>query len=391
MNAKTGVVLFEKNAHRQAFPASTTKIATAIYALNQCGSDLERKMTATSECIASISPQAKRQSNYRSPSFWLESDGTHIGIRAGEEFRFFDLLCAMMISSANDASNVIALNVGGTIPTFMGNVNHYLKEIGCHDTVFNNPHGLHHPQHFTTAYDLAVMAKVGLNNPIFRKIVSMSRYECPQTNLQYGRTFLQTNMLLRNGSLSYSKALGVKTGTTQAAGKNLVAAAEEDGRCLIAVALGYKGNRSELYQDVIKMFETAFQETKMRRCLIKKGITDLSTSVKGAKGQLVTHLPDGLFYDFYPAEECPVKARVIWEIPPLPIKAGAPVGKIYIIDDRGEQIKETGLYAFEDLKPSLWYRVMHPQRKGGRKLLFLSGVSAIFLSLWKKRRKRHIN
>jgi len=228
---------------------------------------------------------------------------------------------------------------------------------------------------------------MGLKNPIFKTIVSTSRYKCPQTNLEYERTFVQTNRLLRSGSFSYSKAIGVKTGTTQAAGKNLVAAAEENGRCLIAVALGYRNGRTELYRDVTKLFETAFNEPKMRRYLLKKGLTDLSTTVVGTGRKLTTTLPKGLSYDYYPAEECAVKARVTWKVPPLPIAAKDRVGTIQVVDERGNVIQETALYAFEDLKPTLWYRTFS-ENKRGRKLLFLVGVSFILFFLWRIRKKR---
>lgn len=390
INAKTGAILYEKNAYEKAFPASTTKIATALYALNKCRNELGNKFVATRNCIASISPQAKKQSNYRSPPHWLETDGSHIGIKAGEELRFYDLLCAMLIGSANDASNVIAENVEKSIPDFMEKVNEYLNGIGCQGTTFNNPHGLHHPQHFTTPYDLALMTQVGLKNPIFRRIVSTNRYECPQSNLEYERTILQTNMLLRNGSSFYSKAIGVKTGTTQAAGKNLVAAAEEDGRCLIAVAMGHRGARNNLYRDVTKMFESAFNEPKMRRFLLKKGVTDLTTKVVGARRKLKTVLPEGLYYDYYPAEECEVKAMVNWAIPSLPIRAGTQVGVVEVIDARGFMIQHTPLYAFEDLKPTLWHRanLFFSENHRGRKFLFLSGVCVVLFFFWKLRKKR---
>ncbi len=388
INAKTGAILFEKNAFTPTFPASTTKIATAIYALDRCGRQLGRKFTATRECTASISPQAKRQSNYRSPPHWLETDSSHIGIKNGEELRFYDLLCGMLISSGNDASNVIAQGIEGSIPAFMESVNRYLKEIGCRNTHFNNPHGLHHPDHMTTPYDLALMAKKGLENPVFRQIVSMSRYECPQSNLEYERTFVQTNQLLRSGAFSYPKAIGVKTGTTQAAGKNLVAAAEENGRCLIAVALGCREARSELYRDVIKLFETAFSESKMRRYLLKKGASDLSTKIAGARGTLKTILPNGLYYDFYPSEESPVKAAVNWEIPPLPIHAGETVGIVRIIDERGYVLQETELLASHELKPTLWYQTCHLfSDNAGKKILFLGGVGCMLFFMWMLRKK----
>lgn len=374
INGNTGAILFEKEAHQPAFPASTTKIASALYALKIGGHNLQQKITANSEAIASITTQAKKQSNYRSPAYWLETNSTHIGIKKGEEFSLFDLLSAMLISSANDASNVIAQSLGGTIPKFMDGVNLYLKEIGCNHTNFNNPHGLHHPDHQTTAYDLAQMTLVALKDPLFRQIVSTARYQCPQTNLEFERTLLQTNLLLRQGSYYYPKAIGVKTGTTQAAGKSLVAAAEDQGRLLIAVVLGYKGEKSELYNDVIKIFEAAFNEPKMRRRLLSEGSQSFTKKVDHGRGLLKTYLPEDLTYDFYPSEEMPVRASVQWEIPPLPIVKDAQVGVIKVTDNEGRFIKEAPLLAEQPLLPSLWYSY--------KKVWLGLGLSSMLLTFW---------
>ncbi len=390
INAHTGAILYEKNAYAQTFPASTTKIATALYALDRRGMRLGDKVVATRECVASITPQAKKQSNYRSPPHWLETDGSHIGIKSGEELRFYDLLSAMLIGSANDASNVIAHHVGGSIPHFMTELNHYLKRIGCKSTSFNNPHGLHHPNHVTTPYDLALMTQVGLKNPIFRKIVSTKRYTCPQTNLEYERTFVQTNKLLRSGPCGYAKAIGVKTGTTQAAGKNLVAAAEEEGRCLIAVLLGYRGAREDLYRDAIRLFETAFDEQKMRRVLLRAGATDLSTKVAGGRGKLKTSLSQDLTYDYYPSEECAVKAQVHWDLPPLPISKGDLVGTLSVVDAWGNIIQERELKALMPLKPTVWHNLtsLFSERKKGKTLFWGGGVGFLCLFFWRWRRKQ---
>lgn len=396
MNAKTGAVLFEKNAHTQAYPASTTKMATALYTLHQCHKNtdpeqlrkvLTQRFTADRETVASISPQAKKQSNYRSPAYWLETDGSHIGIKYGEELRLYDLLNAMLIASANDASNLIAQGIGGTIPKFMEGVNQYLKELGCKNTYFNNPHGLHHPDHVTTPYDLALMAQEGLKDPIFRRIVRTSMYTCPQTNLEYERNLGQTNLLLRQGAHGYSKAIGIKTGTTQAAGKNLVAAAEENGRTLIAVALGCRGSRSELYQDVIKMFETAFKEPKMRRLLLPQGPQKLTTKVRGARKLLKTTLPEGLYYDFYPSEDVRIKAKVVWNSLTLPVREGECVGYVQVVDEHDTLLQQSPLFAFADLSPNIVYRI-HSLFAEYKRIIFGSGAGILIIFLWRARRKK---
>jgi len=345
---------------------------------------------AERESVASISPQAKRQSNYRSPPHWLETDGTHIGIKRGEELQLNDLLHAMLIASANDASNVIAQGVGGTIPKFMEELNVFLKEIGCKDTHFSNPHGLHHPTHATTAYDLAVMTKEALKDPLFRQIVSSVRYTCPQSNLELERHLVQTNQLLRKGTFYYPKAIGVKTGFTQTAGKNLVAAAQEGDRILIAVALGYKGPRSELYQDVTNMFEAAFNEPKMRRTLLVKGEQKLTTYIDGANSHLKTFLSENLAYDFYPSEEVPVKVVVTWAIPSLPIAAGRHVGKIKVVDAQGTILAQVPLCSLEDVKPTIRSRLGHilSDNRRSLKLTFGGSIALLLLILLRLLKKK---
>lgn len=386
MNAKTGAVLFEKNAHMALFPASTTKVASALYVISQCRGHLKEKVTAQKEALASITPQAKKQSNYRSPSHWLETDGSHIGIKRGEEFILHDLLRAMLISSANDASNVIAQHVGGSIPKFMGGLNQFLERLGCKNTFFNNPHGLHHPEHLTTPYDLALMVKEGLKDPIFREIIGMSRYVCPQTNLEHERTFKQTNLLLRNGTHAYSKVIGGKTGTTQAAGKNLVVAAQEADREIILVLMGYRAGRGELYQEVIRLFETVFKEKKMRKFLLPPGDQSLSKKMPGARGALKTYLPEGLYYDFYPSEEEKPKVFLKWKELSLPILEGAEVASLEVQGPQGAVYHTFSLFAKEELRKSVWYLFL-----GYKKLIFGLGVGFLLLLLISSRKKsRHL-
>lgn len=390
INARSGAVLFQKNAHQPQFPASTTKIATALLTLKKCGGDLEQIVQVEREAIASISPEAKRQSKYRSPPHWLETDGVHMGLKNGEQLPLYDLLHGMLVSSANDASNAIAQHIGGTIPNFMDELNAYLLSIGCFDTTYNNPHGLHHPSHKTTAYDLAVMAREGMKDPVFRQIVRTVRYTCAQTNLEPERICIQTNSLLKSGSGYYPKAIGIKTGTTQAAGKNLVAGAEQGGRELIAVALGFRGQRNELFRDVAKMFEEAFREPKMQRLLLEPGIQSLTTHVKGARGELVTCLPHGLYYDFYPSEESAVRVRVHWSVPSLPIPSGSEVGHVEVVDAGGTTLIRQPLLAAEDLELSLFLRFKRfVEEKKGLLLFSFAMLSVVIFVRAKMLRRKN--
>ncbi len=111
---------------------------------------------ADQESVGFVTEAAKKRSNYSLPPHYLEFGATHVVIHKGEKLPLRDLIYAMMVHSADDASNVIAQHVGGTIPRFMQDLNRYLKELGCNDTQYLNPHGLHHPQHVTTAYGPSV-------------------------------------------------------------------------------------------------------------------------------------------------------------------------------------------------------------------------------------------
>ncbi|MCH9610460.1 MAG: D-alanyl-D-alanine carboxypeptidase [Chlamydiae bacterium] len=361
MNAESGALLFEKNGDERAHPASTTKIATALYVLKLAGHDLNRTFVTQREAIRSITPTAKVQSKYRSPSHWLETDGTHIGLKRGEEMPLFDLMHAILLASANDACNVVAIALGGTVPTFMENLNLYLRQIGCSNTTFNNPHGLTHPDHLTTAHDLAIMAKEALKEPFFCEVMGKSKYTCPETNLEYQRYFLQTNHLLRNGSYFYPQAFGMKTGTTQAAGKNLVAVAKDSDRTVIGVFMGYS-SAGDLYTDAHTAFDAAFSEQKMRRTLLPSGCQEFVKSIPGTRKKLRSYLPEPLSYDYFPSEDEGCRLLVHWKLPTLPIVSGEEVGSLEIVNMKGHSLKRVPLFAFNELKPTVWYRLFAQKR-----------------------------
>jgi len=123
INAETGAILFEKNCYTPCFPASITKIATALYTLKKKNGQLNEMVTAEQESLGSISTEAKRRKNYSAPSYLIEQDSSHAGIKKNEVFLLKDLLYLMMVASANDAANVIAQHVGPSIPTFMEELN----------------------------------------------------------------------------------------------------------------------------------------------------------------------------------------------------------------------------------------------------------------------------
>lgn len=354
MNADTGVLLYQKKPRERLYPASITKVATCLYFLQTKADSFDVVLTADQECIGSVTEEAKMRSNYKLPSHWLVTDCSHIGIKKGEKMRVEDLLYGMMLASGDDASNVLAQYAGGTIPNFMVGLNDYLKKLGCQDTNFNNPHGLHHPEQVTSALDMAIMTREALKNAQFRKIVSTVKYIKPKTNLQEPTTLVQTNRLLRKGETYYPKAIGVKTGWHSKAGSTLVAAAQDGDRTLIAVLMNVK-DRKQLFQEAVKLFEAAFNQPKMQKIIVRAGPQKFNAKLKDGKTALKTYVESDFAIAFYPAEEPKLKAFIDWKDVQPPVKKGDQVGNLLLKTEKGELYGQVAILSDEEYEESLFH------------------------------------
>lgn len=365
INADTGAILYEKNPHKILYPASITKVATGLYTLKVYGKKLETPITAEQDSVASISKEAKIRSNYTLPAYWLEPNATHMGIKKGEVLPLEALLNGMLIASANDAANVIAHYISGTVPRFMEELNEYLAAIGCKNTHFMNPHGLHHPDHQTTAYDMALIAQEAMRSEVFRDIVKKVRYTRPKTNVQEPATLIQGNRLLRKGKLHYNKAIGVKTGWTSDAKSTLIAAAEYNGRTLIAVLIKVK-ERESIFSDAQKMFEAAFAQTQVERVLLKEGPQKYVLRHEEVSRPIKTYIETDVCVDFYPAEEPKLKCTLYWDKIHPPIVKGQRVGLLYLSTEEGKLLQSVPVYASEDGKRcwSFWFKNLFSTKKG---------------------------
>nr|WP_236558931.1 D-alanyl-D-alanine carboxypeptidase family protein [Chlamydia sp. 17-3921] len=352
VHAETGQILYGKNLDAMIYPASMTKVATALFILQHHPEILDRLITVTQDAIASITPQAKKQSGYRNPPHWLETDGVTIQLQLKEEVFGLDLFHALLLSSANDAANTLAIACCGSVEAFMQQVNLFLKEIGCLHTHFNNPHGLHHPNHYTTAKDLANMMRHALKNPKFQQVIKTTSYKMAATNLCAERTLTITNKLMLQGSTYYyPAALGGKTGTTKDAGKNLVMAAQKHNRTIVTVVTGYSGPVGELYQDVIALCETLFNEPLSRKYLIPPN-ENYTLHLKKL-GNISVSLPEGIYYDFYSSEKDPfLEVSFKQATQTLPIQKGDLLGEWIFCNQCKQQISTQPLYASYTLKPT---------------------------------------
>lgn len=354
MDANSGKVLFAKNPHEKREPGSTTKIAACITAL-QLITDENKEVSSPLICLEKTTKKKKIENGYQDRPYILEPDGTSYGIITNEKMTIRDLLHGMMLCSGNDAANVIAYHLSeNRVPGFMEKVNEWLQSIGCKDTFFNNPHGLHFRGHLSTAYDLALMTKEGIKNPRFRELVSTVKYERPKTNKQQQRTIWTNNRLLKKGKYFYPKAFGIKTGYHENAGSNVVSAASDGSRTLIAVSLG-GANKDEVYSDVIKMFETAFSEKKLTRKLLNKLDFLQQVKVKGAKSFVQATLKEDLLYEYFPSEEEEIHPEIVWQELKMPIIKDEVLGEVVARNQLGETILQAKLYAKESAKPTFGY------------------------------------
>lgn len=203
MDSASGKILYERNAREKRFPASTTKIMTAILALEN------RKLTDT----ATVSENAVSTIPY---------SYTIANLQIGEVLTYEQLLLVLMLPSANDAATVIAEDIGGSVEGFASMMNQKAREIGCENTNFVNANGIHHENHYTTAYDLALIGQYAMKNEPFRKIVSSVKYSLPTTEKydKEDRIFTNNNRLINSSSSNYYQyATGIKTGYTDPARK----------------------------------------------------------------------------------------------------------------------------------------------------------------------------
>lgn len=349
INAETGAVLYEKESHKPCFPASTTKVATALYALEKKGEALNEVVRATPQALA-------LRSGAKPLPHQLAADGTHMGLKAGEELPLNALIHGLMLISGNDAANVIAEYVSGSVPQFVEELNAYLRAHGILETHFCNPHGYHVEEHRTTASDMAKIAQMALKHPTFREVVKTVHFTRPETNKQPASPMTQMNRLLKPGPCFYPKAIGIKTGYHSNSGHTLVAAAEHDGRTLIAVIFGAPDS-TRRFKDAIALFEAAFSQKLIQRVFFSKRYDIFSTQIKGGKGKLEAALSEDLTVGYYPAEEPQVKALIHWNRNRLPLREGEVVGEMRLVTEGDKIVKSAPLYAVRDLEGTYWFQL----------------------------------
>ena len=352
VNDDTGRVVYQKNADRRMYPASTTKIMSAALAMTMCG-DIENTMVTVPYDV------------------WVEFDGIDIsnaGIYGGEVMSMSDLVHCMLIQSANEAASSVAAYFGRD--SFIEAMNRKAAELGCTGTHFVNPHGLFDENHYTTARDLYLITQWALTVPGFSEITSLSSYTLSETNVHSERDIYSTIMLQNSYSGYYTRYIkGIKTGTIDESGRCLVTRAESGGMSFTAVFLGCpfevdtrfwdEGNSvftnarlsfdwlfdnmavSEVVKTGTPVSETALKYASEKDYLMLYAASPVSTIIQTGTGES----PDITYETSVPEE---IEA---------PVADGQVIGSARVYSD-GVYVGDVDLIAMEDIKKSYFIYIM---------------------------------
>ena len=318
-------ILYELNAYERRYPASITKIMTSLVVLDAVAQgkvSLDTVVTASAQAVD------------------LPWDSSTAGIKAGEQLTILDLLYCDLLPSGNEACNILSEAVAGTSAEFVALMNAKAQELGMKDTHFANPHGLHDPEHYTTAHDVYLMAYAAMQNETFRTIVRSPSYNLPATNLQPERTIYSSNGLLTGyyagQGYTYSKAVGIKTGYTGEAGRCLASAAvDELGRTFYCVVLGTEDTVDEngrhfwSFSETKRLLEWAFQNFR-RITLLDQDTENVMREVKVSlsdEADYVLAQPKGKIDATMPSDYDPKRAELIFDLPVEPIEAPVAAGQ----------------------------------------------------------------
>ncbi|HBH12063.1 MAG TPA: D-alanyl-D-alanine carboxypeptidase [Clostridiales bacterium] len=325
VDADTGMVLFEYNAQKIKYPASLTKLMTAVVAMELIKLD-------DILVVDDMTP--------------FTIDGSHIALEPGEEISFEHMINALLIASANDVAEVIAINSAGSVSAFVDIMNEKAKEIGMKNTHFMNPHGLHDDNHYSTAEDLAKLAVYAYQNDLIREIIQKRNYIIPPTNIKTEERYLNNsnrllsavgygNQILIDGyyvDIKYDGATGMKTGYTPEAKSTLIGSAKRGDVSLISVVMdGYVTN---VYSDTVKLLNFGFNDFSKIN-LINENTYYKNTNVDNATIEEIPLITkNGLSILLKNGVQNQIKEELSLYPLELPIKKDTVVGHIdYMIDD----------------------------------------------------------
>lgn len=350
VDAHTGAVVYAKNEHQELYPASLTKIMTCLLALEAIDKgklDMNQAVTATASALEG-----------------LPSDGSTAGIQAGEVMTVEHLLYCMMLVSANEASQILAETISGSVAAFVGEMNAKAQALGCKNTHFVNPHGIHDSQHYTSAWDMYLIAKEAMKYEQLMSICDTPTVVIPATNVSAARTLRTTNYLIGSwytrGYLN-GDAHGIKTGSTSQAGHCLVSTATRGTRSFISVVMG--GDRVKLednetrtysFYDTNQLFNWAFDNFTYQT-LLREDDMVLDVAVSLSETDHVVVHPRGDVEVLLPGDIAPedMERDVVLKADPVeaPVAAGDVLGTMTLSYD-GVEYAAVDLLALSDVEAS---------------------------------------
>ena len=337
IDPQTDTVLFEKNMHERVYPASLTKIMTTLLALEH--GSLTDGIAASETALTGLDPQGSTQN-----------------IKPGEIMTLEDLLYCIMVASANEACNVVAEHIAGSVDAFVEMMNEEARRLGCEDTHFTNAHGLHDENHYTTAWDVYLITKEALRNPRFMEIANTPNKKIAPTNMtEKERVFYTTNHLISKLKVSdyiYYQAKGIKTGNTLAAGHCLVSTAEKNGYYYVSVILGAAREESGVirsFTETKALFEWGFENFENRQLVSTSDIVEKVSVLQGLNEDEVVLVPEQKLTRLLPKnlKTEDIKREVVLDSPGgvmAPIKRGDTLGEMTLVY-RGEALGSVPLVA----------------------------------------------
>lgn len=373
IDATDGHAVYSENADSKQYPASITKLMTALL-VSENVSDWSEVITANKSAFEGLS-----------------AAGSSVGIKAGEKMSVENLVICLLVASANEAANILAERVSGSVDAFVELMNARAAELGLSGTHFVNTSGLHDDNHYTTARDVATIAMEVRKHARLRQIYGMDKATIPATNMSEERFFFTTNSLIsryKELGYIYSRADGMKTGSTTPAGLCLAASAEYDGVELLSVVLGAKkdeetgkkGNFVESKRLLVWGFENFERET-----LLSSSSAVCEVHVESAKDRdyVVAHTEND-YSVLMPNDFDPQKVELVTDVSrelEAPVKKGDEVGSVTIKYD-GEEYTTLRLVAADDVERSIIAFVINAIKKfmNSPLALIILGVAVIVIA-----------
>ncbi len=371
VDMSTDSVIYSRAMDEQRAPASLTKIMTALLALEA----IEKGDATLEEMIVA-------QDNCRQG---LGEDSSTAGIVPGMALSLNELLYCTLLSSANEACNIIAARLDGSVEAFVEHMNTRAQELGCTNTHFSNANGLPADDHYSTAYDLYLITKEAIKHPLFLEICNEKSYQSAIPEINQGKPMENSNALINPNSpynvnnYVYEYASGVKTGYTRAAGYCLISTANKDGVNLVAVVLGCDGwlnaqiKEYKNFEDTVTLYNWAFDNFEYQTVINANEPLGKTTPIENAAGKGVAILkPEKNIELLLPKDLTPEDVEVIPSLNSekleAPISAGTVLGKAKVIID-GTEYGTINLVASEDVELA-----------GG--IVFMQKLKAFFSQTW---------